>query len=62
MDLFPTKGRTGKAEVRPMKAHEIMKQGPLPEGKPKFIRDSMNIDDINGTRSKRLYRSKPREI
>lgn len=29
---------------------------------PKFIKDSMQIDDINGTRSKPLYKGLAKEI
>lgn len=33
-----------------------------PEEPPKFLRDSMKIEDINGTRSKPLYSGVARSI
>ena len=35
---------------------------PIDEPAPKFLRDKMNVDDINGTKSKPLYKGLAKDI
>jgi len=56
-----SKGERGQPELPPLKAFAIMKKNlPMPQPPPKFIRDSINIDDIDGARSRRLFRGRTR--
>ena len=50
-------------QSQPIKLKEILKmRSERPEEPPKFLRDSMKIEDINGTRSKPLYSGVARSI
>ena len=53
---FPAKGLTGDPSVPPRKQYVLMKQQPLPVEPPKFLRSSISVDDIKGTKSRSLYR------
>ena len=48
----------------PPKPFEVLKRLKVPDEvpQPKFVRDAMGIDDIEGVRSKRLYRGAPKDI
>lgn len=55
-----TKGVTGVPDLFPKKAQEIIKERQGRQATPpKFIRDQMAVDDIEGARSKRYIRRSP---
>ena len=55
-DLQPTLGAAGDPSIAPTKFSQILKQKQIEVPNPKFVRDAMRIDDINGTKSRRLIR------
>ena len=61
-DRESAKGPSADPYKPATKFSEIMKQRPNEVEKPKFIRDNMNIDDINGTRSKPVYQGLAKDI
>ena len=58
----PTKGLSGDPARPPRKQYLLMKQQPLPERQPKFLRSSMSLEDIHGTKSRALYRGVAKDI
>jgi hypothetical protein len=58
----PAKGLSGDPSKPPRKQYTLMKQAPLPVEKPKFLRTSNSIDDIEGARSRALYRGIAKSI
>ena len=46
----------------PLKLRELLKLKPTEVAAPRFIRDSMKIEDIIGTKAKPLYRGVAREV
>jgi hypothetical protein len=61
-DLHPTQGAAGDPYRSPVKYAEILKQKPIEVAQPKFIRDSMYIDDIEGVRTKSIYKGVAKDI
>lgn len=57
-------GESGDPHIPPTRNAQIIasKHLPIDEPPPKFLRDQMNIDDINGTKSKPLYRGIAKDI
>lgn len=54
--------RTDQLEP-PFRLRELLKaKGHLPAEPPKFIRDSIAVEDISGTRSKPLYQGVARQV
>jgi hypothetical protein len=47
-----------------LKLRELLKMKPVhpPEEAPKFIRDHMKVDDINGAKSRQMYRGVAKDI
>ena len=43
-------------------AHELMKIGPGGVSQPKFLRDNLEVKDIPGTTSSRLYKWPTRDL
>lgn len=55
-----TRGVTGVPDLFPKKAQEIIKERQGRQATPpKFIRDSIGVDDIEGAKSKRYIRESP---
>ena len=56
-------GQSGDPSVSPTKLRELIKmQQPIEQPSPKFIRDNLTNEDIQGSKSRPLYRGSPREI
>lgn len=57
-------GESGDPHIPPTRSAQIMaaKYLPIDEPAPKFLRDQMNVDDINGTKSKPLYKGLAKDI
>jgi hypothetical protein len=58
----PAKGLSGDPSKPPRKQYTLMKQMPLPEGKPRFLRHSNSVEDIEGAKSRALYRGVAKNI
>lgn len=57
--------RDRKIEIPPLKPYQILKRlkEPNHQPEPKFLGERMlQIDDIQGAKSRRLYRGKPRDV
>ncbi|CDW91203.1 UNKNOWN [Stylonychia lemnae] len=61
-DNDPTRGAAGDPYKPPVKYGEIMKQKQIEQPPPRFVRDAMLIDDIQGTRAKSIYRGVAKDI
>jgi hypothetical protein len=61
-DLDPVRGAAGDPLKAPVKYAEILKQKPIEQAPPRFIRDQMTVDDINGTRPKSIYKGVAKDI
>jgi hypothetical protein len=57
-------GESGDPHIPPTRSAQIMasKHLPIDEPVPKFLRDQMNINDIDGTKSKPLYKGIAKDI
>lgn len=51
MDVSPSKGANGVPGQPPRHNYDIMHMTPKPATPPRYIRDNMVIDDIEGVRS-----------
>ena len=49
-DHDPVRGAAGDPYARPKRYKDILKQNPLEQTPPKFLRDGMSVDDIKGAR------------
>ena len=58
----PAKGLSGDPSKPPRKQYMLMKMAPLPQGQPKFLRHSLSVEDIHGTKSRALYRGVAKNI
>lgn len=60
--INPTKGETGNPSIPPTRQHMILKQGPLKQTGLKFLRNTLTNDDIEGSKPKRLYQGRTKDI
>ena len=57
-------GESGDPHIPPTRSAQIMasKYLPIDEPAPRFLRDQININDIEGTKSKPLYKGLAKDI
>lgn len=60
--MNPSKGEAGDPSIPPIKQHSILKRGPSPEAKPRFLRDTLSNIDINGAKPKKLFQGRVKDI
>ena len=61
-DHDPVRGAANDPMVPPTKLRDILKQKPLDQEPPRFVRHTMQIEDIQGTKARSLYGGVAREV
>lgn len=61
-EFSPTRGTINDPYIPAPKFREILKQRKIDVPESKFLRDPLQIDDINGTRAKPLYKGVAKNI